>query len=175
MNRRTAIRQVVFISAGAVLLPSCMQEDKPTLALKNLSLTGADEQMLATLSDTIIPKTSSFIGASDLKAHEFVLTMIDDCSSPEDQQQFIKGMKSFEESCKKKFDHSFIKCTPAEKTTWLQMLESKKDVPEEAVAFYQMTKRYTVQNFTSSKDFMTIVRNYKMVPGNNFKGCVPVA
>lgn len=175
MNRRTAIRQAVFISAGAVLLPSCMQDDKPSIVVKNLSLTGSQENMLAALTETIIPKTGSFIGAGDLKAHEFVLTMLDDCSSPEEQQQFTTGIKLFEEGCKKKWDHSFVKCSPAEKKEWLQMLEKKTDVPEEAVAFYQATKRYTVQSFTSSKEYMTTVRNYKMVPGNDFKGCVPVA
>jgi hypothetical protein len=174
MNRRTAIRQVVFISAGAVLLPSCMTDDKPSLVLKNIPLTGAQEKMLAALSETIIPKTGSFIGAGDLKAHQFVLTMIDDCTSPQDQQKFNAGMTLFEEGCKKKTGHSFIKCSPQEKNEWLQTFEKKIDAPAEAIAFYEMTKRYTVQSFTSSKEYMTTVRNYKMVPGNNYKGCVPV-
>ena len=44
--------------------------------------------MLAELAETIIPKTKNFIGAKDLKAHEFLLTMVDDCMAPEDQKVF---------------------------------------------------------------------------------------
>ena len=172
MNRRTAIRNVVIISAGAGLLPSCVQEDKSTLPLKNISLTGSQEQMLAELTETIIPKTKNFIGAKDLKAHEFVLTMVDDCTSPEDQQKFTEGMKLFEESCKKKWNSSFVKCSAQQRNELLQSMEKKQDIPEDALKFYGTVKRYTVQSFTSSKDYMTDIRKYKMVPGPNFKGCV---
>lgn len=175
MNRRTAIRNVVLISAGASLLPSCMQQDKPAIALKNLSLTGSQEEMLAELAETIIPKTADFIGAKDLKAHEFVLTMVDDCSSPEDQKKFTAGMQSFEDAFKKKTDQSFLKATPQQRKDFLLLVEKKQDIPEDAVAFYGTVKRYTVQSFTTSQKFLTDIRKYKLVPGSNYKGCVPVA
>ena len=50
----------------------------------------------------------------------------------------------------------------------------KKDIPEDALKFYGTVKRYTVQSFTSSKEYMTDIRKYEMVPGPDFKGCVPV-
>ena len=174
MNRRTAIRNVVIISAGTGLLPSCVHEDKSTIALKNISLTGSQGQMLAELTETILPKTRNFIGAKDLKAHEFVLTMVDDCTSPEDQQKFTEGMKLFEETCKKKWNSSFVKCSPQQRNELLQSMEKKQDIPEDVLKFYGTVKRYTVQSFTSSKDYMTDIRKYKIVPGPNFKGCVPV-
>ena len=82
MNRRTAIRNVVIVSAGAGLLPACMQENKNSIPLKNISVSASYQDMLAELCESIIPKTKNFIGAKELKAHEFVLTMIDDCASP---------------------------------------------------------------------------------------------
>jgi Gluconate 2-dehydrogenase subunit 3 len=174
MNRRTAIRNVVIISAGTCLLPSCRQEGKTAINLKNISLTRSQEEMLAELAETIIPKTKSFIGAKDLKAHEFVLIMVDDCSGPAEQKKFTEGMKLFEESCKKKWDSSFIKCSLQQRNGLLQLMEKKQDIPEDAQKFYETVKRYTVQNFISSKEYMITVKNYKMVPGNKFKGCVPV-
>jgi hypothetical protein len=174
MNRRTAIRNVVLISAGAALLPSCLQQDSPSVPLKNLPLSGAQEKMLAELAETIIPKTNNFIGAKDLQAHEFVLTMVDDCMAPEDRQKFIMGMKQFEEGCEKKWNRSFVKCNPQQRKEWLQLMESKQDVPEDAVRFYAITKHYTLQSFTSSKMYMTDIRKYRMVPGNNYRGCVAV-
>ena len=95
MKRRTAIRNVVIISAGAGLLPSCMQESRSSLPLKNISITASEEKMLAELTEMIIPKTNNFIGAKDLKAHEFMLTMIDDCARPEEQKKFTDGLKAF--------------------------------------------------------------------------------
>jgi hypothetical protein len=175
MNRRAAIRNVILLSAGAALLPSCVSNDKTaSIPLKNLSLTAGEEDMLAALSEAIIPKTKDFIGAAELKTHEFVLTMVDDCHSPEDQQQFTKGMKQFAAACEKKMNSSFVSCTPAQKKEFLQLAEKKQDIPEDALKFYQTTKQYTLQSFTSSKEYMTDIRNYKMVPGPDYKGCVPV-
>lgn len=175
MNRRTAIRNVVIISAGAAFLPSCMPDEKSSIVLKNISFTGQQEKMLAELSETILPKTKNFIGAKDLKAHEFVLTMVDDCTSPEDQKVFTEGMKSFEDACKKKWDNHFVKCSAQQQHEWLQLMEKKDGPPQNALKFYETVKHYTVQSFTSSKEYMLNIRKYNMVPGPGFKGCVPAA
>jgi Gluconate 2-dehydrogenase subunit 3 len=175
MNRRTAIRNVLIISAGARLLPSCVNEDKSAIALKNISLSGSQERMLAELTEAIIPATSNFIGAKGLKAHEFVLTMVDDCTSPEDQKQFTEGLKAFDKLSHDRFGQLFTGYTAEQRKSLLSAIESKKDIPGEVVKFYGTVKRYTVQSFTSSKEYMTGIRKYNMVPGSNFKGCVPVS
>lgn len=175
MNRRTAIRNAIIFSAAAGLLPSCIQGDKGSVPLKNISVSGSQEKMLAELSEAILPKTSNFIGAKDLKAHEFVLTMVDDCTSPEDQKTFMAGMKAFDKLSHDKSGQVFTSFTPEQKKALLSDLENKKELPEEAVKFYNTVKRYTVQSFTSSKDYMTGIRKYKLVPGPDFKGCVPIA
>ena len=151
-----------------------MQDEKSALALKNIPLTASQEKMLAALSEAIIPKTNNFIGASDLKAHEFVLTMVDDCTSPEDQQKFITGMKGFDKLSHDKSGQIFPSFTPEQKKSLLMALEAKKDIPEDVQHFYGTVKRYTVQCFTGSKQYMTDIRKYKMVPGPGFKGCVKV-
>ncbi len=172
MNRRTAIRNVIIMSAGAGLLPGCMNNDKSSIPLKNISVSGSQEQMLAELTDAIIPKTKNFIGAKDLRAHEFVLTMIDDCTSPEEQEKFIAGMKAFDKLSHDKFGQLFTSYTAKQKKELLQAIESKKDIPEDVLKFYGTVKRYTVQSFTSSKEYLTDIRKYKIVPGSDFKGCV---
>ena len=111
MKRRTAIRNVVIISAGASLLPSCVQESSSSIPLKHISVTGSQEQMLAQLTEAIIPKTKNFVGAKDLKAHEFMLTMIDDCVSPEEQKSFTEGLKDFDKLSNDKFGKTFANIT----------------------------------------------------------------
>ena len=176
MNRRTAVRNIIIVSAGASLLPACVSStEESSLHLKHLRLTGSQENMLAELTETIIPKTNSFIGAKDLKSHEFMLTMIDDCASPEDQKSFTDGMNAFEDACKKKFDTSFIKFTAQQKNDLLKEMEAGKDNKDDGANFYKTVKRYTIQSFTSSKDYLLNVKKWKMVPGPVFKGCIPVS
>jgi hypothetical protein len=174
MKRRTAIRNVVLISAGASLLPSCMQETGSSIPLKNISISGSQEQMLAQLTEIIIPKTKDFIGANDLKAHEFMLTMIDDCTSPDEQKNFTEGLKDFDKLSHDKFGQLFTSFTPEQKRSLIADIESKKDVPENVQKFYGTVKRYTIQSFTSSEKYLLDIRKYKQTPGGDFKGCVPV-
>src|SRR5690349_9860690 len=132
MNRRTVLKNVLFISAGTVLLPAC-KEEKPSIQLTNLSLTADQEKMIAALSAAIIPSGNNFIGAADIKAHQFALMMVDDCEPPEMQKKFLDGMKKFEkETGNKKFD----KLSDKEKNEILLKFENKKDVSEEAQLFY---------------------------------------
>jgi hypothetical protein len=173
MNRRTALRTVLIFSAGAALLPSCLQKDTTTIALKNISITGEQEKMLAQLSETIIP-TTNFIGAAGLKAHEFTLMMVDDCYSPDKQKLFTTGLQQFDTMVAKKYGKSFAGCTLQQKNEWLTAVENKKDMPDELLQFYQTAKQHTLQAFTTSKQYMVDVRKYNMVPGPNFKGCVPL-
>jgi len=174
MNRRTAIRNVVIISAGAGLLPACVNNDTTVIPLKNIPVTGSQVKMLAELTEAIIPKTGTFIGAKDLKAHEFILTMVDDCSSPEDQRQFADGLKAFDKLSHDKFGQLFTGYTAEQKRALLADLEKGNADNEEVVKFYKAVKRYTIQSFTSSKEYMTDIRKYNMVPGPVFRGCVPV-
>jgi hypothetical protein len=173
MDRRIAIRNVIIISAGSALLPSCLQQDKVTFPLKNISLTGSQEKLVTALSNTIIPK-SNFIGADDVRAHEFTLMMVDDCYAPDEQKMFINGLNQFDKLAKDKMDKSFTGFTGEEKKDFLTAIEKKESIPENALKFYQTVKRHTVQAFTTSKKYMTEVRHYKIVPGSNFKGCVPL-
>jgi len=174
MNRRTAIRNVVIFSAGTALLPSCFQQDKSSLVLKNISITAAEEKMLAALAEAIIPTTKDFIGAKGLRSHEFILTMLDDCTGPEEQKKFTDGLKAFDKLSHDRSGQLFTGFTADQKKSLLSDIENKKNVPGEVLNFYKTVKQYTVQSFTSSKEYMTEIRKYKMVPGSDFKGCVKV-
>lgn len=173
MNRRSGIKTLLIISAGAALLPSCLQDEKKlSLTLKNIKIDGRDEELLSEVSETIIPKTNT-PGAKDVSAHLFALMMIDDCDDPADQDKFVKGLKEFQDFSRKKFDKSFVKCTPAEKGELLKSIESGNTIPENVAFFYSTIKRLTVQAYTSSEYYLTKVHVYQLVPGK-FYGCVPV-
>jgi hypothetical protein len=173
MNRRSSIKTLLIISAGAAILPSCLQDkEKSSLSLKNIKINDKEAELLSELSETIIPKTGT-PGAKEVSAHLFALMMIDNCYAADDQNKFAKGLEGFEEFTKKKFDKSFLKCTPFERTEILKSVESKKDIPDKVAFFYNTMKRLTIQAFTSSEYYLTKVQVYKLAPGK-FYGCVPV-
>ncbi|MEO8471472.1 MAG: gluconate 2-dehydrogenase subunit 3 family protein [Chryseolinea sp.] len=179
MNRRIAIRQLGFITAGVMLLPSCVKPARPvSIALKHLSISGDQESMLAEIVDTIIPATD-IPGGKQMNLQAFVLRMVDDCQTPEAQKNFETGLASFEDEVKKKYSKSFEECTPGERKSFLLEIDKlakadrqgKKENP--LTTFYSMTKRYTMKGFTNSEYVMTNIFAYNMLPGK-FLGCVQI-
>lgn len=173
VSRRSAIKQVLLVSAGIALLPSCLRKAPASVALKNVVLDGDDEQMLAALATTIIPSTGT-PGAKEVSAHLFTMKMVDDCFNKEGQQKWVDGMKAFEALCEKKNGHSFVKSTPAEKEALLKLLENEDPANVPAAHFYQVTKRLTVQAYTNSEYYLTKVEQWELVPAR-FHGSFPVA
>jgi hypothetical protein len=186
MNRRIALKQLGFITAGAMILPSCVHQAKEvSIALKNIVITGDQEAVLAEIVQTIIPATD-IPGAKDIQVHQFVLRMIDDCYDTEDQQKFVTGLTQVDELTKKRFDKSFEDCTPEERLAFLQEVEALKKSEENKApelladgkenqfpAFYTLTKRHTVQGYLSSEYIMTNVLVHNMIPGR-YNGCVEI-
>ena len=174
MDRRSAVRNFIVFSAGVTLLPSCLQQDsKASLPLKNIRVNADQEKMMGELTETILP-TNDTPGAKGISSHLFVLMMVDDCFKKEEQEKFIKGLQQFDELSNKKTGGSFVKATAAQRAALLKEIENKKDTPEDVSAFYNATKRLTIQSFTGSKYFLTKVRPYEMAPGR-FHGSFPVA
>ena len=173
VSRRTALKQVLFVSAGLALLPSCFRKTPPaSIKLKNIVLDADDENVLAALADTLIPKTNT-PGAKDVSAHHFTMTMVDDCFKKEDQQRWLEGMKAFDKLCRDKYSHAFEKCTPEERASLLTTLEAGKADTDAAAYFYQTSKRLIIQGYTSSEYYLTKVQVYELVPAR-FHGSIPV-
>jgi hypothetical protein len=174
VNRRTVIKQFLFVSAGVAVLPACLQDDKSKSAvlLKNFQLNGQHEKTLEELTETIIPATAT-PGAKAVYAHLFILKMMDDCYKKEDQQKFVKGLGQFEKNVQQKFDQPFAKCSKTQREEVLAGINGKKDIDPDLSFFYNTTKSLCIQAYTSSKFYLTNVQVYKMIPGK-YKGCVPV-
>jgi len=183
MNRRVVIKNLALVLAGSALLPSCIPGKKPAIALKNISMDADQENLVADIAETIIPKTST-PGAKDLNLHLFVLKMLDDCHTKEDQQAFVKGMAEFNDLTKKIAGKSFADCSVTERENILKSFEKKgpevKPGPmgkknkiqgfangysKELNTFYGIIKGETVNGYTNSKYFMTKQLVYELVPG----------
>ena len=176
MNRRTALKNCFIVTAGVALIPSCLQSDdggKPSQAYSKLPINAKHEAMMAALADTLIPGGDT-PGAKDVDAHRFAFVMVNDCFSPDEQQQFLKGMDKFEAMCKETYGKNFATLDNTQRTAIVEKLVAlNNDKSNDAVQFYQKSKSLILQGFTNSKYYMTKVRVYEMVPGR-YHGCVPV-
>lgn len=162
MNRRLAIKQVLILAGGVVLLPSCLRtEDKSTLKLSHLDVSLSQEQLLAEITELIIPKTDT-PGAKDLNLHLFVLKMVDDCMDTKDHEHFMKGFTYFEGR------------KPEEiKTLIAEANAGKKALPEEVINFYKVVKSRTIGGYLNSKYVMSNLVIWELVPGR-YNGYFPV-
>ncbi|MBD1433092.1 gluconate 2-dehydrogenase subunit 3 family protein [Sphingobacterium sp. DN00404] len=163
MNRRTALRRLLYIAGGTLLLPACYrQSGKETIALTHLVIDEEQENLLAELVETIIP-ASDTPGGKELLLHLFVLKMVDDCHNPEDQEAFITGLSSFASLAREQEGQDFIKMDANKRIAFLESLKEIEN--EEVKRFYGITKRRTIQGFTNSKYVMTDLKKYELVPG----------
>jgi Gluconate 2-dehydrogenase subunit 3 len=173
VSRRSVLKQMAITSAGLLLIPSCMQDrSKASILVKNFSITTDQEAMLAELTESIIPKTTT-PGAKDIYAHLFVLKMMDDCSSKEEQEKFLKGLHAFEIFAKEKNGKSFLASNAKEREMVLEALGKNKDQKDDMGLFYSSVKHLTIQAYTTSEFYLTKVQVYELVPAR-WHGCVPV-
>jgi hypothetical protein len=163
-------------TTAAMLLPSCLGDPKKvSIALKNLDVTGDEEALMASLADTIIPPTDK-PGGKAIGAHLFTLVMVDDCTDKETKEKFMRGLRSFDETCKSISGKTFTKSNAEERLVLLKEIEKRKDTLNDDVnTFYSGTRETIVEAYVSSEYFLTEVKPYKLVPGPNFRGCVPVS
>lgn len=175
MKRRTVFKHLAAATAAAWVLPSCVSDPKKvSIALNHLQVTGDEEELLGNIADVIIPATDT-PGARAVQAHLFTLVMVDDCLAKEDQEKYLKGMRSFPQVLKSLTGKSFSGASPQERLQMLSTFEGRQEeLSEEIKAFYSKTRRYIVQGYLSSKHFLTEIKPYQLVPGPDYRGCIPV-
>ena len=172
MTRRLATRTTASILGSAAVLPACLNNDKgkPIVQLKHLKLDAVQENLVANLAETILPKTDT-PGAKDLGINLFVFKMIDDCFDKKAQEEFMSGLKEFGDAVEKKYGKSFNESTVAERSAFANQIEKESKDPKnkekqgKSSGFYWTVKGQTVFGYTTSKYFMTKQIVYELVPG----------
>ena len=151
INRRSAIKYFIIVSAGTVLLPTCKPADKKSSSpFSNIPVDEDQQALLAEIAETIIPNTNT-PGAKEISTPVFVLQMLNDCYEQKDRDRFLKGMQQFSDDVQSKYGKSFIKCSAPEREKIIAAINAQKD----------------------AKYYLTNVQVYQLVPGK-FKSSVPV-
>ncbi|OYU55445.1 MAG: hypothetical protein CFE25_10970 [Chitinophagaceae bacterium BSSC1] len=174
ISRRQVLKQMLFVSAGSALIPSCLLlPQNKGLKLKHISVSADQEMIFAAFADTLIPKTDS-AGALEVHADLFVWKMLDDCTPKEEQELFLKGLNTFSSAFQKQQKHFFNNAATSERVAFMEQLELNKDSQDPLVIFYTKAKQRLIQAFTGSEFFLTKVQVYEQIP-SRFHGCVSVS
>lgn len=172
IKRRAAIRHLLIIAGGAMVLPACYRKSgKASIQLQNLTINEDDENLLAALTETLIPETTT-PGAKSLQLHLFVLKMVDDCYSAENQKLFTEGLAGFNDFFKTQSGTSFADATQAKREEVLKVIQEGKKKDDPVKKFYDITKSKTIQGYLNSKYVMTNIVKYELVPGR-YNGYFP--
>ncbi|MCL7988072.1 gluconate 2-dehydrogenase subunit 3 family protein [Sphingobacterium sp. lm-10] len=157
MKRREVIKQMFVMAGGILIASSCdFSGKKASITLHNVDFSADDEVLLGRLVDVIIPEDDS-PGGKCLNLHLFVMKMLDDCASPEQQEAFTVGLK---------------KCHRADKGDDAELLNYLKGLSDED-QFATILKARTLQGYLNSEYVMTNKLIYELVPGR-YDGAVKI-
>lgn len=184
MDRREALRRTAMLMGGALSAPAIMGvlngcTARPTLNWKPEFLSEEQGAIISQVAEIIIPKTDT-PGAIDVGVPGFIDKMLKDCYSPEQQENFVKGIKAFDERAQKEMDDAFLDLSEEKQTSFVKKLHveaieasrSAEGAPPKP--FILMAKELTLLGYFTSEAGATQVLQYVAVPGH-YKGCVPVS
>lgn len=181
MNRRRAIFGFGLIGGG-VLAFSSVYKYLTSTQKPDLDWMASKFKLLEAIADTFIPETET-PGAKSVKAHDFLILAIKDCTNTMDQNSFINGLKDLEAHCEGKYSSSFIDCSDAEKLAVLNYFERKEESDFKIVkrvrrkilgdSFFHLLKMYLVVGYCTSELGATKGLAYDYIPGD-YIACTPL-
>lgn len=126
--------------------------------------------LIGDVSELIIPKTDT-PGALDAKVDRFVDAMLGAWDSKE-RNNFIIGLKAFDEEATKQFKRGFTKCTPEQQKNVLDALVGEAQADTNHI--FNKVKELTVLGYCSSEEGATSLLTYDPVPGP-YEGCIDLS
>ena len=171
MERRQALKTVLFSAAGLITLPAWANSWNPqTVLLPFRFLNSVQESLLEDIVSIIIPEGEK-PGAKSLGVHSFVQKMVADCYEPKAQEEFKMGLDDIEKTAQLTYNQSFVALNAVQKEEILRGVSLSTDVKQKE--FFASIKNLTIQGYTSSEYVMVNHYNYEMAPGH-FYGCITV-
>ena len=166
MNRRKAIKNLAIVSGGLITLPqwmvSCGLSDS---TIHQTSFTIAEQEILASITDAIIPAGNS-IGALSVGVDKFLQKLIDDCYEKDVQDNVKTQLNALEDSAKAMNKRSFGDCTQVQRQELLLKLSTS--AKKEEKDFFELLKSETIRGFNTSQKVMEEYLGYKVAPGHYY-------
>ena len=170
MQRRSAVKNIALSLGASIILPSWANAWNKDSFRNNQYTVSPNENLLAEMVETIIPKTNT-PGAKELSVHQFVALMVKDCYDKNTQAVYEKGFDLVDKNAKNAFSKSFLECDTKQRLEVLYKMSKSENSDEKN--FVQLVKRLTIQGYLSSEYVMTNLKVYEYAPAR-YHGCVPV-
>ena len=170
MQRRSAVKNIALSIGASIVLPSWANAWNKDSFHNNQYTVSPNENILAEMVETIIPKTNTS-GAKELSVHQFVALMVKDCYDKNTQAVYEKGFDLVDKNAKNAFSKSFLECDTKQRLEVLDKMSKSENSDEKN--FVQLVKRLTIQGYLSSEYVMTNLKVYEYAPAR-YHGCVPV-
>jgi hypothetical protein len=112
--------------------------------------------------------------------------MIDDCYPDIQQQQFMRGLKAFDEQARHQYGKSFANCDQKQRDDLVAAINasaaatsaappstSASEKTTDLFFFFRENKSLVIRGYLGSQYFLTKIEVYELVPGR-WHGCTPV-
>ena len=183
MNRREALHRaglVLGYAVSAPVLAGIMNGCKPTpkLNYKPVFFTDDQARLVAEVAEIMIPKTDT-PGAKDVGVPHFIDQILKECYKKEDQDNFLTGLKTFDDDARTAYGNPFMELDSAKQQEHVKkvhdvVINARKKGEMKETSFILSMKELTVTGFFISEPGATQVLHYEAVPGA-YHGCVPLA
>src|SRR5690606_3260616 len=127
MNRREAIASMAILAGGMWLTKSCSSDTKSaSIILESYKMTKDLEDVLSQLTKTVLPLEGN--EPDEIKnLHLFVMKMLDDCHTKEEQQIFTEGLAELEKGEWHERAQPFTTASQQERTEMVVVLNDMED------------------------------------------------
>lgn len=170
IRRRSALTKIAAGIAGMVSLPVWANSWSPSSLNHFRYLSHEDEEILASITDTILPKTDT-PGAKELGVHHLIQKIIKDCYDTPAQNTIRMGLMLTDAVSLGDYGDVFTKLNPEQRLAVLKKMSTS--ALSDQKNFISMIKRLTIDGYMRSEYVMTNITKYEFAP-NRYYGCVPV-
>lgn len=147
------------------------------LKLSTTEFTDNNVIFLDEVGETIIPTTDT-PGAKAAKIGEFMRTIVVDCYEPEDQEIFLAGIGTLNQSAQSTYQKEFLDLDPQQMKDLLTEIDTQAKAyeeerePEDKAHYFTMMKQLTLWGYFTSEIGATQALRYIEVPGK-YDGAYP--
>jgi hypothetical protein len=171
MNRRESLKKLMVASGSLITLPAWTTDwHLSDLAAYHSSFSAADQDILSSVTDTIIPAGDS-IGALSVGVDKFLQKLFDHCYDQETQNNIKTQLSGLQAYAQRSYGKPFNVCDQSQREKLLNKLAVSENQAEKD--FFDLIKSQTIRGFSTSREVMVNYLQYKPVPGHYY-GCVDV-
>ena len=185
MRRRSALKSISVLAAGAALFPSCSESLVLTpLPGENLALNSSQSTWLEAVSEAVLPRTDKTWTTQEAFPR-FVTQYLNLLAPAEDLTTFVNGYNLCTEEMSSIYESEAGKASPAQIISYFRdqlrdpVTETAPvdEITELNVAakklFCETIKDLSIQHVVSSKEYQEDILEFKLVP-SKYQACVTV-